>query len=49
MLNLIEGLTKPTFGNIQINLENQTIEITKLILETIGYILQTSNYLETLQ
>ena len=48
MLNLIGGLTKPTSGNIQINLENQTIDITKLKekelkklrLETIGYILQ---------
>lgn len=48
MLNLIGGLTKPTSGNIQINLDNQTIDITKLKekelkklrLETIGYILQ---------
>ena len=48
MLNLIGGLTKPTSGNIQINLEDQTIDITKLKdkelkklrLETIGYILQ---------
>lgn len=48
MLNLIAGLTKPTSGNIEINLENQTIDITqlkekdikKLRLENIGYILQ---------
>ena len=48
MLNLIGGLTNPTYGNIQINLEDQTIDITKLKdkelkklrLETIGYILQ---------
>ena len=48
MLNLIGGLTKPTSGNIQINLDNQNIDITKLKekelkklrLETIGYILQ---------
>lgn len=29
-LNLIGDLTKLTYGNIQINLENQTIDITKL-------------------
>lgn len=48
MLNLIGGLTKPTSGNIQINLDNQNIdiiklkekELKKLRLETIGYILQ---------
>lgn len=48
MLNLIGGLTRPTSGDIQINLENQTIDITKLKdkqlkklrLDNIGYILQ---------
>lgn len=48
MLNLIGGLIKPTSGNIQINLDNKTIDITKLKekelkklrLENIGYILQ---------
>ena len=30
MINLIGDLTKLTSGNIQINLDNQTIDITKL-------------------
>ena len=48
MLNLIGGLIKPTSGNIQINLDNENIDISKLKesqlkklrLENIGYILQ---------
>lgn len=48
MLNLIGGLTKPTSGNIQINIDNENIDISKLKesqlkklrLENIGYILQ---------
>lgn len=48
MLNLIGGLLKPTSGNIEINLNNEKIDITKLKeselkklrLENIGYILQ---------
>ena len=54
MLNLIGWLTKPTSGNVQINLDNQTRDITKLKekdlkklrLETIGYILQDFKLLE---
>ena len=48
MLNLIGGLIKPTSGDINININNETINITKLKenhlkklrLENIGYILQ---------
>ena len=48
MLNLIGGLIKPTSGNIQININNENIDISKLKenqlkklrLENIGYILQ---------
>ena len=48
MLNLIGGLIKPTSGNINININNESIDISKLKenqlkklrLENIGYILQ---------
>lgn len=54
MLNLIGGLIKPTSGSIQLNLNNQTIDITKLKdsqlkklrLDNIGYILQDFKLIE---
>ena len=30
MLNLIGGLINPTYGNIQMNINNETIDISKL-------------------